>query len=493
MSSTGVNDCAFEEQPCENLVTAEYDVTYSAQPAPGWRFAAWENCGTQFPDCSLYVPAATVAQFLGRTMPPLRAVFVEELGSKMVVLGDSITAQGSDDDEYKAIGYWVQALSQLGWPAQLVHNAGQGGANLQEILSGGGGYLGIEETVDPYHPDFVVLQGGTNQIGARTKEQLWAEYDAVYQALKSRGYKVVPCTQWAREDWYAGPGHPVDTTSIEKIQYMNRKIREYPEPVCDLYNAVMRVPDNGVDADTQGPKDNMFLNDDNVHPSDWGALVAGQALATALSGRITRLPTTLQMDSDGKDSASADVMAKNPLMEGVGGTVSGGTGSVADHWSLRDVRGAYDVVASKELHPQGYGWYQVITFSALQKGDRVRLWSEITLNQLMTPGQAVELEAEVLVTAAQPGERPAVEANLRTSGDTVVTHGGNRSAWLKPASNMPELDYGPVVVKTFPQTVPEGIESGSAAVFWTLTAPAAGTYTVKIGRVSVQPATGTSE
>lgn len=74
-SSNGVHNCLLEQQPCENYVAGDYDVTYMAQPRSGSSFVAWEGCGTQFPDCSFNIPAAIVDQLWSQTAPPLRAVF----------------------------------------------------------------------------------------------------------------------------------------------------------------------------------------------------------------------------------------------------------------------------------------------------------------------------------------------------------------------------------------------------------------------------------
>ncbi len=75
VSSTGQNNCSLEEQPCENLITGDYYVTYRAAPREGWRFDSWEGCGDQFPECALNVPAQVVREFWGQTMIPLVAVF----------------------------------------------------------------------------------------------------------------------------------------------------------------------------------------------------------------------------------------------------------------------------------------------------------------------------------------------------------------------------------------------------------------------------------
>lgn len=75
VSSDGSRDCSLEQQPCENYVVGEYDVTYTGQPRPGSSFVAWDGCGVQHPECTFSITATTVQQFWGETAPPLRAVF----------------------------------------------------------------------------------------------------------------------------------------------------------------------------------------------------------------------------------------------------------------------------------------------------------------------------------------------------------------------------------------------------------------------------------
>ncbi|CAA0081914.1 3',5'-cyclic adenosine monophosphate phosphodiesterase CpdA [Halioglobus japonicus] len=77
VSSDGLHDCSLAEQPCDNYVIDEYNVTYSAQPHAGSTFVRWDNCDSQYPDCAIHVPAATVYNYWGETAPPLRAIFTQ--------------------------------------------------------------------------------------------------------------------------------------------------------------------------------------------------------------------------------------------------------------------------------------------------------------------------------------------------------------------------------------------------------------------------------
>lgn len=80
VSDTGAYDCSLEDQPCDNHVTGDYFVTYTGVPRAGWRFAGWQGCGSQHPECTYSVPAALVDQNWFKAMPVLRALFAQELG-----------------------------------------------------------------------------------------------------------------------------------------------------------------------------------------------------------------------------------------------------------------------------------------------------------------------------------------------------------------------------------------------------------------------------
>ncbi|MDE0930457.1 MAG: hypothetical protein OSA77_07210 [Halioglobus sp.] len=84
ISSTGNNDCLWEDRPCDNYVTGDYDVIYTALPREGWEFSGWQGCGDQGPDCSFSVPGSTVDLLWGQTAPALTAVFTQNTNSPSI-------------------------------------------------------------------------------------------------------------------------------------------------------------------------------------------------------------------------------------------------------------------------------------------------------------------------------------------------------------------------------------------------------------------------
>ncbi len=86
LSASGDRDCLLEdfqagaENCTRNTVSDEYQETYYAQPRPGWKFDHWKNyCkDTDVNQCSFNTPADIVAKHHGKTMAPLRAIFVKD-------------------------------------------------------------------------------------------------------------------------------------------------------------------------------------------------------------------------------------------------------------------------------------------------------------------------------------------------------------------------------------------------------------------------------
>ena len=92
ISSTGKNNCLWEDQPCANYVTGDYNVTYTALPKEGWVFSEWQGCGDQWPDCAFNVPSRTVDLLWGKTAPALTAVFTQSANSPSITTATTWSA-----------------------------------------------------------------------------------------------------------------------------------------------------------------------------------------------------------------------------------------------------------------------------------------------------------------------------------------------------------------------------------------------------------------
>jgi len=114
MSASGTRTCLFEnfqagDDVCsKNYAIGAYQETYYPTAEPGWKFDHWVTyCTTATPpnyECVFDVSAATVQQFWGQTMPPLKAVFTMD--------GISITDFVTVNDKQ-----WAQTdvLSNTSW------------------------------------------------------------------------------------------------------------------------------------------------------------------------------------------------------------------------------------------------------------------------------------------------------------------------------------------------------------------------------------------
>ena len=92
ISSTGKNNCSWEDQPCANYVIGDYNVTYTALPKEGWVFSEWQGCGDQWPDCAFSVPSSTVDSLWGKTAPALTAVFTQSANSPSITTATTWSA-----------------------------------------------------------------------------------------------------------------------------------------------------------------------------------------------------------------------------------------------------------------------------------------------------------------------------------------------------------------------------------------------------------------
>jgi hypothetical protein len=112
LSLSGDRDCLLEDfqagdDVCAlNLVVAEYEETYQAEPRSGWVFDHWGNYCLNATDntCSFNISAENVKLAWGAVAPPLQAIFTK---SKVTgpVLPDSGIALGTGGPVLSTVGY----------------------------------------------------------------------------------------------------------------------------------------------------------------------------------------------------------------------------------------------------------------------------------------------------------------------------------------------------------------------------------------------------
>ena len=85
------------------------------------------------------------------------------LGTGLVIIGDSISAQGygqvGTSFRYRNHGWWCHALNILGWPLEVKNMAAVSGRTAQDILAG------FDAEVTPHLPAWVFGIVGQNNLG----------------------------------------------------------------------------------------------------------------------------------------------------------------------------------------------------------------------------------------------------------------------------------------------------------------------------------------
>ena len=74
VSNSGSRNCSMEEAPCANIVTGDYNETYTAVPRAGWQFDEWNGCNAAN-ECTFTVRAEVVDNNWFQTAPALVANF----------------------------------------------------------------------------------------------------------------------------------------------------------------------------------------------------------------------------------------------------------------------------------------------------------------------------------------------------------------------------------------------------------------------------------
>lgn len=177
VSESGTRTCTLEDHAAgapnctDNIVTGDYDETYSAQPRSGWHFHRWINycADATTNECRFDLGSDIVDQAFGQTVPPLVAVFRPDVVTgfdslfighsffKPFALGMATHAPDSGFSDHTQSVVFSGGAS--GAPEGLWNNATKRG-QIQQILDEGD----VELFGMTYHPTYPSLTGYRNWI-----------------------------------------------------------------------------------------------------------------------------------------------------------------------------------------------------------------------------------------------------------------------------------------------------------------------------------------
>jgi lysophospholipase L1-like esterase len=228
---------------------------------------------------------------------------------------------------------------------------------------------------------------GTNDLNnGRTDVQIIADLTAIYTGLISAGIRPI-----------AGTILPRTGLTGTKIDY-HHKVNAWLRRYCPTKGIVLIdyfTPLTNVDGT---PKTGVHV--DGLHPTVYGAGLMGTAFAKSMS---PLLPVLDRLPASNAESPKA-CLVSNPLMAGTAGVKydAGGTGTMADSWTLRSGDGgAYTAVASKVARTDGIpGEWQQIAVSAGQ----AQVYQAVTDTSRWITGDIVfgliEFEADANISTA---------------------------------------------------------------------------------------------
>lgn len=224
LSASGNRNCSLEDfqaglDNCsKNYVSGTYVETYYAAARPGSFFDHWETyCHNAAPpnyDCTFNVDEATVTQFYGQTLPPLRAVFKAgvPLSTPPVTNGivkvSTITDQNYVWDFYRNFAYPCSASGyQTFILGQKVGSSSSATTPLWVKMHGGG--FGSFDSAG-------IAQPNTNHMDQESSAQLLNDSrGGLMTRVKNAGYRILVVSMCSH-DVYAGfnntdPNNPYTT------------------------------------------------------------------------------------------------------------------------------------------------------------------------------------------------------------------------------------------------------------------------------------------
>lgn len=224
-----------------------------------------------------------------------------------------------------------------------------------------------------------------------------------------------------------------------------------------------------------------MLASDNVHFSPKGAYTAGAVIAANFANRLPVSSGRISSMSDcyNVDSTNSQLLT-NPLMQGTGGTLSGGaTGSVPTNWTVT-MTSATSVVASIVSRADGIGNDLQGVLTASSSSSRMRFDSESLISRIVA-GATYFVEGDIFIDSA------SVIGTMKFELQTVTNSGSVAVLYL----GVSDVGNGNMSAAGVMQTFRSNnfvlpVSLGTAGVRLDIFASGVGTVTARLGRVQLR-------
>ena len=255
----------------------------------------------------------------------------------IVICGDSITNQNTQTSAtfgaHLAKGYWTQAQIMLEQRFELLSNAGVSGNTTAQVLAR------IDTDVIALRPQYCFLIAGTNDAGQDVPSATTvANYASILGKLQGAG--IVPIIGTMTPRGFSGMTQARLLSMMEGNTWLQTYATRTPGVfLVDLYRAMLDYSD--INTTSQGEPVAAWVDGAKLHPTAAGAVQMGYAIARQLDAVIPKLPRRLQLNYNGVNGDSSNLIRNGMFMAGSPGTLGlNATGTVAQNWTAGAVAGA---------------------------------------------------------------------------------------------------------------------------------------------------------
>lgn len=386
------------------------------------------------------------------------------------------------------IGAWLEAFTGQRIQCPPQYNFGVAGYKTSDILNNtAASFLGGRTPIDAVcacPAASVFLLAGTNDRGGAnmTLAQSIANMTTILDRLYAVGKTVFLFNEWPRDGIDANPTQPA--IALAFARWLKDVAFKRPGVVgIDAWPYLS----NTTSTDNRNTRNTLCFKD-GAHPSGFGSYMAAKAAAPAFNAVFPPLDVLATNAFDVYDATSnpAGNLLSVGMMAGTSGTVTNGTGQVANGWTGRgDSITGLTIAWAKATLADGYAAQQLSvsgTPSDSSTGRNVRLQGPNFASSLIA-GDVIECLAMIEVDA-NPGNYNgmSVEIILTTGSGTTTTAVCARDI----SSTYMPTEAWKLPLRTSQIVVPSGLTTAVVNIRYTYPQNQAQALVARIGRVSVR-------